>query len=811
MSQPGRQAASASAGPFAADDVLEQFEAAWRDGSEPALDHFLSLLPAAGPIRRSAFAELLKLDIEYRWRERLAADGASARGPRLEEYLLRYPESREALSADVIAEEYRVRQRWGDRPTHGEYAARFGGHGDALLDALRQIDAELDAEFRRDRPVAEAAAVVPNAEPVDPIVPLAYLVDKIAEHRLLQPTQLDELKGELRRRYPEPRALGRELLVRNWLTPYQVNQLLQGRDSELALGPYMLLERLGEGGTGSVFKARHQHMNRLVAVKILRRELLLDPEVLARFYREIQVLSQFSHPHVIHAYDAGPIDERHVLVMEYAPGIDLARLIKRSGPLPVEQASDYIRQAALGLQHIHERGLVHRDIKPSNLLVMRNAECGMRSEEPVDSALRTPHSALVKILDLGLSRLGRVEQRLGAINHSMGGSSGRLTPQGAMVVGTPDYLAPEQALDFREADIRADVYSLGCTFFYLLTGQPPFPGGSLVKKLMRHQQAEPPALARFRPDVPAEVAAIIRTMLAKDPAQRYQQPAAVGAALRAALPALASSTSSELLPETVSPAHSVTLPDSEIAPAEMATAPDMPTPRRRPRRVPIVLAAVGLGVVGAALIAVLALGLSSGTRSSVPSRSTSKRLEIVRIAPIDTLFSTGVGKQATPLADGEVDPHWKITAAPPGVVPSWAHATANKWPVGSPWVPNTFRSRWISPQPDESRGDPPGNYTYQTTFNLNGFNPDSAHISAKVAVDNHVIDVKLNGHSLGLKASGYEAFSTLEINGGFVAGLNTLEFIVLNDPVSTTGVNPSGLRVEMSGSATVAPTPAPPH
>jgi hypothetical protein len=417
----------------------------------------------------------------------------------------------------------------------------------------------------------------------------------------------------------------------------------------------------------------------------------------------------------------------------------------------------------------------------------------MRSEQSLNSALRTPHSALVKILDLGLSRLGRVERRLGAINNSMGASSGRLTPQGAMVVGTPDYLAPEQALDFHKADIRADVYSLGCTFFYLLTGQPPFPGGSLVKKLMRHQQAEPPPLTRFRPDVPADVTAIVQRMLAKEPRDRFQQPAAVAAALVGAVPSLPAGAPAELMPETVSSALNPTLPETDTAPL-VPTTEGRWVPRRR---LPIVWAALGVGVIAAALIVVVALGWAAG-------KPTSRVREVVRIAPIDTLYSTGVGSHGTPLKDGEVDPNWKIVAAPPGAIPGWAYATLSKWPVGNPWVANTFRSRWISPQADETIGDPPGKYTYQTTFHLKGFKPETAHISARVAADNHIVDVRLNGRSLGLKASGYGAFSTLEITGPFMAGVNTLEFVVLNDPAENTGgPNPSGLRVELTGSGSV--------
>src|SRR5262249_45646824 len=159
---------------------------------------------------------------------------------------------------------------------------------------------------------------------------------------LLRPEQMEELADQLSARFPEARALARELLQREWLTPYQVNRLLPGRGTELLLGPYVVLDRLGEGGTGQVFKAWHRSMERLVALKVIRRELLNDPEVVGRFYREIQIVSQLSHPNIVHAYDAGPIAGTHCLVMEYVEGTDLAKLVKQSGPLPVARACDYI-------------------------------------------------------------------------------------------------------------------------------------------------------------------------------------------------------------------------------------------------------------------------------------------------------------------------------------------------------------------------------------------------------------------------------------------------------------------------------------
>ena len=354
--------------------------------------------------------------------------------------------------------------------------------------------------------------------------PVAPFLEALRDHSLLTPAQHDEVTRRLAPQMTDPRVLARHLLQQGWLTPYQVNQLFLGKGAELVMAPYLLLERLGEGGTGQVFKARHQQMHRIVALKLIRPELLTDPEVVQRFYREVQVLSQLSHPNVVHAYDAGPIGATHFLVMEYVEGTDLSQLVKRNGPLAVDRACNYIRQAACGLAHAHEKGLVHRDIKPSNLLLTGNGERGTRNENDGGSTFHVPRSALVKILDLGLARL-----RQGAD----GEITSTLTPvgSGSVTMGTPDYLAPEQALDFHQVDIRADIYSLGCTFFYLLTGQPPFPGGSMAQKLMRHQQVPPPPLGKFRTDVPPGVEAVLQRMLAKRPGDRFQTPGELATSL----------------------------------------------------------------------------------------------------------------------------------------------------------------------------------------------------------------------------------------------------------------------------------------
>ncbi|OAI54362.1 hypothetical protein AYO44_03580 [Planctomycetaceae bacterium SCGC AG-212-F19] len=342
-------------------------------------------------------------------------------------------------------------------------------------------------------------------------VAISDLVRVFGKLPLLRPPERLEF-DRLQQGSSDPRALVQSLVERGWLTAYQADRLLQGQAAALLLGPYVILECLGEGGMGKVFKARHATLERVVALKVLRPELVADRETVSRFYREIEVAGHLpDHPNLIRAFDAGPFGTTHFLAMEYVAGTDLDRLVQQAGPLPIEEACDFMRQAALGLQHAHQHGLVHRDIKPSNLLV---------SSGPGATA------GIVKILDLGLARL-RGANKNGARENAF------LTSDGPVTLGTVDYQAPEQALDFHRADIRADIYSLGCTFFYLLTGKPPFGSGPLAVKLMRHQQAEPPDLKERRPDVPDGLIPIIGRMLAKKPADRYQTPGEVAAALAA--------------------------------------------------------------------------------------------------------------------------------------------------------------------------------------------------------------------------------------------------------------------------------------
>jgi serine/threonine protein kinase/WD40 repeat protein len=495
--------------------LLDQFEEAWQQGMELRIEDVLAQTPASGDngTRRELLEELIKIDLEYRWRRKCTG----VKPLKLEDYVGRFPElgPLDRLPTPLIAQEYEARQSWGDRPDHAEYAARFPRQAAKLGQILPEIDADLAVEF-----VVREAKELPGRHPSDDgrapvptITSVATVLATATQCGLLSPGQLAELTPHFAARLAEPRLLAKELLQRGWLTPYQINQLLQGRGRDLVLGGYVLLERLGEGGAGQVFKARHQKLGRFAALKIIRPELLTEAEVVARFYREIQVLSKLDHPNIVHAFDAGPAGATHYLAMEYVEGSDLGRLVKQGGPMPVQQACEYIRQAALGLQHAHERGLVHRDIKPHNLIM-------------------SVRDGLIKVADLGLARLPR---SVGAeVTSALTGvvrTTGTLTPENAMLMGTADYLAPEQALDFHKADIRADIYSMGCTLYYLLAGQPPFAGGNLAEKVAKHQQAEAAPLEQFRKDVPRGLSAALRKMLAKRPADRFQTPAELAKAL----------------------------------------------------------------------------------------------------------------------------------------------------------------------------------------------------------------------------------------------------------------------------------------
>ncbi len=277
---------------------------------------------------------------------------------------------------------------------------------------------------------------------------------------------------------------------------------------------YRVLKMLGRGGMGVVYKAEHRLMERPVALKVISRRLMANPLAIERFQREVRAAARLTHSNIVVAHDAEQAGELHFLVMEFVDGVSLAQYVERKGPLPPATASLFIRQAALGLQHAAHQGMVHRDIKPQNLMLTRKGQ--------------------IKILDFGLARFAREESSSDPINSdrltdSIAADAG-LTEIG-MIVGTPDYMAPEQASDSSKADIRADIYSLGCTLYFLLSGQAPFAGDSITRTLKSHADRQPRALRQLRNDLPPELLRIVERMMAKDPAARFQSPVVLAKAL----------------------------------------------------------------------------------------------------------------------------------------------------------------------------------------------------------------------------------------------------------------------------------------
>ncbi|MCU0961587.1 MAG: serine/threonine protein kinase [Pirellulaceae bacterium] len=332
--------------------------------------------------------------------------------------------------------------------------------------------------------------------------------------RLITQDQLDRVEAAIRNSAGGTRTsdvtdeeLAAKLVELDVLTSYQADQLKEGR-SKLNLGPYIITDWIGQGGMGQVFKAVHEMMGRESAVKVLPVNKS-TPQAIVNFTREIRTQAQLDHPNLVRAYDAGHDGNVYYLVTEFVPGMDLRKLIRTQGrPLSMQQAANIIRQAALGLHYAHQRGLLHRDVKPGNILV-------------------TPEGN-AKVSDLGLAGFIHLADE---------------DPRAGKIVGTADYLSPEQIRAPRDVTASSDIYSLGCTLYYAVTGKVPFPGGSTRDKARRHIEDTPWHPRRFNSEISEEFVEIIADMMEKDPAARLQSAAQVAARLepwaadRVALPA----------------------------------------------------------------------------------------------------------------------------------------------------------------------------------------------------------------------------------------------------------------------------------
>ncbi|HKB02163.1 MAG TPA: serine/threonine-protein kinase [Gemmataceae bacterium] len=369
----------------------------------------------------------------------------------------------------------------------------------------------------------------------------AELITFLTRYQFLSPSQGEALNKD-KQRYVSAVQLCGDLVQKGWITPYQQAQLLSGNGEKLIIGSYRVQSPLGEGGMGMVFKALQPKLDRIVALKVIRPQVLAArPEILSRFHREAKAIAQLNHPNVVILFDADEVNGTHFIAMEYVEGPTLEKMVRTQGPMSIRQACDYMRQAALGLHHAYEVGLVHRDIKPSNILVAQRSPTGsggsktsanklvrpslvtirdrMAGGSTTASVKTTQGWGQVKILDMGLARLteGLDDDARPQDQYTP------LTRAGALL-GTPDFISPEQARDARNVDIRADIYSLGCTLYYILTGKPPFPGGTDVQKLIRHQTEKPYPIEELRPGLPNEVSQVLSRMLEKRPEDRYPTP-----------------------------------------------------------------------------------------------------------------------------------------------------------------------------------------------------------------------------------------------------------------------------------------------
>jgi serine/threonine-protein kinase len=310
------------------------------------------------------------------------------------------------------------------------------------------------------------------------------------------------------------RLVARALVESNVLTRFQAERLLMGLTGGFMLGQYRILDQIGRGGMGRVFKAQHRTMKRIVALKVLAPELLKTERAIELFQHEVRATGRLVHPNIVTAYDANEIKGRYYLVLEFVDGPNLDQLVRERGHLSVGLACDYIRQVACGLMCAHALGMVHRDIKPANILVQWHGNAG-------DGA-----PGLVKISDFGLARFSAPDAA-----NPVTGHAGTIATKQNTVMGTPDFLSPEQARCLHQTDVRSDLYSLGCTFYFLLTGSVPYPGGNALDKIIRHSSSNPAPINGIHSEVPPEVLAIVARLMAKQPEDRFQTPAELYQAL----------------------------------------------------------------------------------------------------------------------------------------------------------------------------------------------------------------------------------------------------------------------------------------
>lgn len=444
------------------DRRIADFEAAWFQGKKPRIEDFL--LPDR-PVQ--LLTELVQIELELRLKAGEAAH--------TQEYLQRFPEIADHTD---LAESLELSvQKW--RLADETVLNRDLGH---------------DASIDLNAPALPASPQGLSVSPAEIPASAELFIERLLASRLVSGDQLVERQKRLFADKPFSAAeLGQDLIDAKLITSWQLAELQTGRTNFFFdQARYVLRQKIGQGGMGAVYRARHVRMGRDVALKVIDPRRVKDQDLIQRFRREMQVCSRLQHEHIVPAVDVGEHEGAAFLVMEFVEGADLASIVKQDGPMPADEAAAICLQAAAGLAYAHAQGIVHRDIKPQNILLST--------------------TGVVKILDMGLARI---------VEDTSDDQHSSLTQEGA-VMGTVDYMPPEQAVNSRTADARSDIYSLGSTLYYLLSARPPFPGGQVIEKLRRLALESPQPVGQIRPDCPQALTAIVEQMMDKHPDRRFQ-------------------------------------------------------------------------------------------------------------------------------------------------------------------------------------------------------------------------------------------------------------------------------------------------
>lgn len=454
------------------DELCDQFESAWTSGSPRSIASFLKNL--AGEERILVLRELFHTELELRKN--------AGQKPTLSSYVTQFPE-------DGILIRRIFRRHFPESSSADDETVLTGGR-------VASPDSGSDTSIP---PGARSTWLWKSG--TDSIAEMRAFARRVVEAGLMSEADLATLRDELpEMRLPvTPGELANILQDREIVTDYQIAVLRGWTTEPLVLGNYLILDVIGSGGMGHVYKARHQRMDRIVALKVLSPDLVSSRQAITRFQKEVRAAARLEHPNVVMAYDADEDAGVHFLVMQYVDGRDLGSVVKTAAGLSPLRALECVLQVAEGLEYAHNQGVVHRDIKPSNLLL--------------------DHSGTVRILDMGLARIG---------------PTGSVDSQKGSLLGTVDFMAPEQATDSRNADARADIYSLGCTLWWLVNGRRMFDGEKLTHRLRAHRESPRPRLIPEESGLD-EIQTLFESMVAVDPADRFQSAAEVVVAVESCL------------------------------------------------------------------------------------------------------------------------------------------------------------------------------------------------------------------------------------------------------------------------------------